>query len=114
MGDNYYRLYQVDFDGEFEYFGPIYQYYESNKAEAKLCIYPNPNCEGFLNMSLSQTVVYGDVIEIFNYSGELVYTKWLEGEVNQLRINISELPKGLYFVRYTGESLLTTEKLIIQ
>ncbi len=113
-GDNYYRLLQMDYDGKFEYFGPVHQFYGKISFDAKLNIYPNPNNVGYVNINIGKQMLYGATIELYDYSGRLLKSMRIEESVEQKRFNISEYPKGIYFIRYISNTEQLTEKLIIQ
>jgi len=60
---------------------------------------------GFMNKNLS--------IELINPMGEVIYIN-NNINVNKLPINITEEPKGIYYVRIHNEKLLKVKKLIVQ
>lgn len=67
-------------------------------------IYPNPATTFFSVSSKFRQV------ELFNMNGEKV----LEKNQTQNKINIEQLPKGIYFVRLQDNKNVVLEKLIIQ
>lgn len=113
-GPNYYRLKQIDFDGAYEYFGPIYQNFRNANAKGELKIYPNPNGQGNLNVSIGIPMEQGDVIEIYDYSGRLIKQIQLPESSIRYDIDVSNFTKGIYFVRFMNQNSQLTEKLIIQ
>jgi hypothetical protein len=114
MGDNYYRLHQVDFDDRDEYFGPIHQRYANEDINVQLRIYPNPNTDGQLTIKTNSNMMLGDVIEIYDVAGRLQKTITVSEEANSMQLNISDLKKGMYVVRYQNQEIQLTERLIIQ
>ncbi len=85
---------------------------ESENAfnESRLLIYPNPN-KGNFKIELSGYTDEIISIEVTNILGAVVYKKenTLSGSVN---INISEQPKGLYFVKTRVGDKVYTNKII--
>jgi hypothetical protein len=80
------------------------QYTSSNdllSEKIDLEIYPNPFNEEINISGLSASV---KEVEIFSLDGSLVGSFRTEG-ANSLTINVSYLPKGLYLVRISGESM---------
>jgi hypothetical protein len=114
MGDNYYRLHQVDFDGKDEYFGPIYQRYANEELNVQIRVYPNPNTDGQLTIKMNSNMMLGDVIEIYDVAGRLQKTITVSEEINTMQLNISDLKKGVYIIRYQNQEIQLTERLIIQ
>lgn len=79
IGISYYRLTQVDYDGNYETFGAIaLGFYETN-----LLIYPNP-AQNIINLP--------DCAKIFDQQGRMVFL----GKPGEN--DVSKLPKGLYHV----------------
>ncbi|MCK5776659.1 MAG: T9SS type A sorting domain-containing protein [Bacteroidales bacterium] len=113
-GANYYRLLQVDFDGKFEYFGPIYQDFVFNTKTETLRIFPNPNTDGQLNISIDEPMQKGDIIEVYDNMGRRLITLNVTADVNKVKLNVSELKQGVYIVRYQSRDSQLTERLIIQ
>ncbi len=87
VGDNYYRLKQIDEDGHFEY-SEIKHLVFSEKKNFE--IFPNPASE-FLQIDYASEI---SQIQIFDALGNRV----LNIEEEQKRIDISLLPEGIYFI----------------
>lgn len=89
-GINYYRIEQTDYDGRNTFSKTITVNY-INKVNT-LNIYPNP-ADNFIQLSFAQQVNTFEV-EILNTLGEtLLKTK------NQIRIDVSSLQAGVYFLK---------------
>lgn len=81
-------------------------------AENNIEIFPNPSNGNFsvahqTNNNKLQTV------EVYNVIGELI---WSETNKNRstFNINISQSPKGIYFVKFNDGEKTTTEKIVVQ
>ena len=73
---------------------------ETTKFGNNFSISPNPSSD-FITITLKPSE--GSAIQIYNTLGELVMSAEARHAV-PLRINISNLPKGMYFVRIGGET----------
>jgi hypothetical protein len=75
-------------------------------------IYPNPASD-FIELDLSVKSLAGADISIFNAIGKVVKTVGSGGE-SKIRINTSDLEKGMYFVVVkSGDGMKSTSKLVI-
>lgn len=85
----YYRLKQIDYDGQFEYSNVVVITYSDNNTVSK--IYPNPADEVLYLHNLT------GMVNIYNLMGQLVLT---DDNSDILRnIDISSLVPGIYYVR---------------
>jgi hypothetical protein len=81
---------------------------KTNSDQIGIIIYPNPTNGKF-------TVLTGKTnsVEVFNVLGEKIFNAIINGGTAD--INLSDIPKGIYFVRLTyNEGRYQTEKIIIQ
>ncbi|MBI4930950.1 MAG: T9SS type A sorting domain-containing protein [Bacteroidetes bacterium] len=81
-----------------------------------MIIYPNPN-NGSFTIKLTdegelQNINY--TIEIYNTLGEKVTQSVIPSGVRNLTIDLSERPKGIYFIKATSRENVFTEKVIVQ
>jgi Secretion system C-terminal sorting domain len=110
---NYYRLKQVDLDGKYT-FTPAraLNFTELNAATVKY--YPNPN-QGKLIVELSENwQKEAKIINIFNELGIVVgHQKLAENSNNHVDINMTGLPKGVYFIQIISKSLSSSQKIIL-
>lgn len=114
IGSNYYRLLQVDFDGKYEYFGPIHQSFTTNSEIESINIYPNPNTNGILSITIGGSAIKSvGNIEIYDYSARLIMFQKMEYNDNPT-IDISQLSKGVYLLQYISNQQIISKKLIIQ
>ncbi|RYM35983.1 T9SS type A sorting domain-containing protein [Brumimicrobium glaciale] len=98
----YYRLKQVDFDGEEEIYGPISVLCDGDKSNMK--IYPNPN-NGTFTIEVSSGESYSDVqLLLTDITGKIVTSKKVDisNGTTQVLMNDLDLRKGSYLVWLKG------------
>ncbi len=91
-GINYYRLKQIDFDGRFEY-STIVQV--DLHLENEMELFPNPT-SNTLQIKSGET----GYVKIFGSAGKLVLEESYSGQF----IDISGLPKGVYFLEFQSKN----------
>ena len=119
VGLVYYRLTQVDFDGQKETF-PLTVAKQSQFIREQINLFPNPSSKGnkvFIELKNVPLGVYQ--VELMDAKGVPYYKSMMQIDesVLQSKINLFEtnsFPKGAYLLRITGQSRMITEKLIIQ
>ncbi len=106
-GTSYYRLKQTDYNGEFEYFSMVsatfihedYIHISPMPASTEL----NVNLDGELGqVSLQLVSVTGTVV------------KTIPKMTNEIKMDISGLPKGMYFLTISGENSRIVKQIILQ
>ena len=108
-GLNYYRLRQLDFDGNFEY--SEIQTLAFTNAETPVLIYPNPVHAGYL--MVNSGITNADmIVRIFDATGRLHAQR--TDRCGELRLNTSELAAGIYFVEVLANGTLTRERVVIE
>ncbi len=101
----YYRLKQVDFNGDYSYSDVIV----IKNANSGFNIYPNPSNDGFINIDQLKG---NEQITITNLHGKIVEQFQNNAAVSK-RINLSNLSKGMYYVVVRSGDEVLTEKLIL-
>ncbi len=103
----YYRLKQIDFDGRFDYSDIVSI---KNYGLSKLEVFPNPS-QGVINIQTDADI---EKIEILDISGTVLLVENVRSSSNTM--DISFLPKGIYFVKMTDRrnQQLLIEKITIQ
>jgi len=83
-----------------------------NIDDLKLCIFPNPSSEYFF---IKNKIDYKE-IRIVNQLGSELIRKEILPNSNLLKVNTSELPKGLYIIHISDmdNNVIASKKIIIQ
>ncbi len=103
----YYRLKQVDIDGNFEYSNTIT--IAGNKLNEQISIYPNPANGVFY---LQKNNFDKDIsISIYDCMGKKVFEKMIVDPNSVEEIN---LPNGMYFVNMISGEEIHSEKILVQ
>ncbi|MCB0521856.1 MAG: T9SS type A sorting domain-containing protein, partial [Saprospiraceae bacterium] len=109
-GTNYYRLRQVDFDGNFEYSN--IRSVEFEGLQGQINVYPNPAS------SVSNIQLPGDfeqaAIQVFDLGGRVVFGLEVEGGSQTIPIDVSAWQSGMYLVRVQVDGRISTHKLQVQ
>ena len=103
QGINYYRLKEMDMDGDFKYSNTISVHFERGDIN----IYPNPT-HGTINIKSKDILI--DKVLIYNQLGQIVFTS---NSSNNL-LDISILPKGMYTVMVQSKSNLFKQIIILE
>lgn len=103
LGDNYYRLKQVDFDGSYEYSPIVIIHFDDAMASSPLGgfkFYPNPTT-GHITIELPVLWTITTNITIFDATGKLVFQT--STNAHQLNLDIADLTGGTYILRATND-----------
>ncbi|MGK0389873.1 MAG: hypothetical protein ACI94Y_002618 [Maribacter sp.] len=97
VGNNYYRLTQVDIDRKATQLGTRIVAYFSG-LDIKLA--PNP-AKSYVNLKFFSKSDKATVIQIYNVQGKLLqgYEKTVDKGTSQMRIDIASLQTGMYIIR---------------
>lgn len=110
-GISYYRLKQTDYNGEFSY-SEIKT--ASCIRDGDFSVYPNP-FEDKLSIQLSEGFNYPINIEIIDFLGRKVYSKYIEDDSKSLDLDLKEEHLvGAYFIQIYNETQRKTQKIIRQ
>ena len=107
-GINYYRLLQVDVEGDFTYSDIVNVMYESSGFS----VFPVPaKDEITLQLESSQTTID---ISISNIVGEVIHRQevHLSKGVNQFTFDISDYTNGVYFLTINNGDKKGTQRLV--
>lgn len=106
-GDNFYRIKQVDYDGNFEIFDIVVVTVKGDKDIFN--IYPS-QVFNEINFETPSRVDKETEINIYNTSGLLMQRGTLVPGEYKLSFDVSNLPAGVYFVRFVNEDFEYTAK----
>ncbi|HFC01213.1 MAG TPA: T9SS type A sorting domain-containing protein [Phaeodactylibacter sp.] len=104
-GTSYYRLKQIDFDGNFAYSNIASVYF----IDPDFAIFPNPT-RGELKLLFS-TEMKGTIL-VSDLLGKIVFQKTLEG--NEAKLDLSHLPGGVYDVSIVTQGKRIQTKVVLQ
>jgi hypothetical protein len=81
---------------------------QDQQLNTNIKVSPNPAKD---NITISSPAITGDTqLSIFNVNGEKVIERQLT--YNETQINISALPRGVYFVRLQNETMVEVGKMV--
>jgi len=105
---NYYRLKQVDYNGNYSYSKVNSVIF--NDLKNKIHIYPNPTND-FLTIDINNSNKFNTIL-IIDVKGKIVSQSNLLHSVTD--INLSEIPNGTYFIQLLGDNSIETFKILKQ
>jgi len=106
---SYYRLRQVDFDGNFEVFEPVSVSCE--EEEDRISIHPNPNTGKFFLEIYSEKDKGMQDVNLIDNTGRLVKTRKIDINNGTTVVNFTiDLPSGVYLLSVSGMN----QKFIIE
>lgn len=108
QGQLYYRLSQVDFDGNREYADKVVAVLYTGSEIENLTIVPNPT-EGLFKVSASGSMA-GGRIELLSQSGQVV--RIVNVDSFDATIDISDLPSGIYILRFVTDAKVLQQKVV--
>jgi hypothetical protein len=106
---NYYRLRQVDYDGQYS-LSPV-RAVEFLGKDNGLFLYPLP-AGNRLNVSFNRPAEGKSRLLLFNAAGQLLETISVEDGAFQMELNLDAFPTGMYLLRWESERQVETVKLV--
>lgn len=112
-GLNYYRLKQVDYDGAFEYFGPIAVDFKGGDQDRPIKIYPTVVTD---QLSVEwDTEATGDLsLTILDMNGRVMQERMLEEKSRTTQVPVGALPRGAYLLRWSQGNRVSYERFMKQ
>lgn len=119
---NYYRLKQVDYNGDFEYHKPISVNYGddyTNLSSDDINVYPNPYYSGQLILDLSKLEAYTSIkLSVVGINGKTIYIARDEVPADKIiyiiPVVVDNLKEGIYFVSVQTVNNVFTKKVIVK
>lgn len=110
----YYRLKQIDYDGQFEYSEIITATLEAETSQVSN-FYPNPT-NGVVKLDYTAEVSKELTVTVYNVTGQALKTttRTITAGINNLGFDFSDLPKGNYFVKLQAGEAIEYQKLVIE
>ncbi len=113
IGTYYYRLKQIDYDGQFEY--SSIRVVELKKVP-RIKITPNPIINyGLIQFELEKTI---DItFNLFDLSGRQILSQSyypVKSGQQEIQFPVDDLSNGIYFLQIQSDDFTTSEKIIIQ
>lgn len=110
VGDNYYRLKQIDFDGQFEFSNIVS--IKGEMLDIAIQVFPNPS-SGALAISVANPNNSKMLATLFNSRGEIVWRSQLIEETSLWRKDFNLKDVGMYFISVQIGKEVYAEKLLV-
>jgi hypothetical protein len=111
QGLSYYRLKQTDFDGTFNYSKIVA--IDFLNEEFGLRIYPNPTSDLITIDFLEQVLPPATRVFLSNVYGQQLELNQIISK-NQIKVDLSQLPSGIYFVGISLGEKIIERKIVLQ
>lgn len=109
-GMNYYRIRQVDKNGDFTYSKALHLLYHPDKKE--LLVAPNPATDQVYVISSTGRNI--SKAELYDLSGKQVFVKQLNPGQQVYSLDISTIQKGVYILKLYEDTGVTTQRILKQ
>ena len=111
IGQSYYRIRQVDFDGTINY-SELKAVVWKNK-DLNIRVYPTYTA-GQITVEMLQAIAPDAELQIFTATGQIVNDLNLSTENSSQNIDLSDLSPGMYFLKFQLDNRLQTIKIFKQ
>lgn len=116
-GTSYYRLKQVDYDGNFTYSDPVSVYFEPEiRKDFEFWVYPNPTKSHRFTIANTGKIPLGEPVNLslITLSGKTVYTQIFDPSNTTVHIQIpSTISRGIYLVTLHTKQFIKSYKVVI-
>jgi hypothetical protein len=82
-------------------------------TELNINVYPNPT-DGIVNVEFQQSFSDQAVIKVINSNGKVIYTARLDSIEKKKIIDLSDEPKGVYYLIITNSIINSFQKIILK
>lgn len=118
VGVSYYRLKQVDYNGDFKYSDPVAVYFDDGETEREtsFLLYPNPNSGQTVHIeALQPTDGETFAVTLYDMTGKSLLSSELDRTTNRTSLTLpSHLTAGVYIMKFSSRSTSQSHKLIIR
>ena len=113
LGNNYYRLKQIDIDGNATY-SPVQDVDFNNLGTNIIKIFPNP-ARGQISVTLSTGLSCQElIVKVMNSVGQIQSSQSFSNVNDKVSLDIGSLSKGVYYITARADGkLLQPQKLIV-
>ncbi|MEM6343075.1 MAG: T9SS type A sorting domain-containing protein [Bacteroidota bacterium] len=109
LGILYYRIKQVDVNGQFQYSNVVAL--ASQNTQADLSVYPNP-AKHKIQIQIEGQITVGDRLKVYNQEGRIVHSEVISNTKLRLySLDIEDWTAGFYLIQLTGEHSSIAKKL---
>ncbi len=114
-GRNYYRIKQLDYNGTFEIYGPVYVDFVGVSEFALMQNYPNPfNPSTQINFAVSEkSFVTLKVYDILGKEISTLVNDELDAGYHKATFNAENLASGIYIYTITAGDFISTKKMML-
>lgn len=78
-------------------------------------VYPNPSLNKLVNIYLNKTMDVGSILRLIDLQGREVKKELInESGINSIRMNLNEIPSGIYIIQLENKGNTQTKKLILK
>jgi len=117
----FYRLRQIDYDGTYKFSDTIQVYFNPVSVETekslsqKFVILRNDYSSRELEIHFNDKAIFSPIeIEFYSILGEKIFHRTIEKLTNQLKINYSSFPSGVYILSIKSpKKILSSTKFIV-
>ncbi|MCZ4409164.1 T9SS type A sorting domain-containing protein, partial [Cryomorphaceae bacterium 1068] len=114
-GLSYYRLKQVDYDGQFSYSEPVAIFNNQVENSEDVFMYPNPSSLGSVFLRIPEGLNgFRTELRLFDLSGKLLQTELYDANSDVYEMKYGDLIPGIYLIQINSEMLNDTKKLVVK
>lgn len=110
-GWHYYRLKQVDIDGQYTYSDVVQA--RLNSADVDFEVRPNPS-SGWISIELASDLERPQQLQIYDVQGSHLLSQEIPSNVARSHLDLSHLPSGTYFLKCIMGKDVVTKKVLLE
>jgi hypothetical protein len=113
-GTTYYRLKQTDYNGKYDYFGPVSINCNNIPEEQNIAFFPNPFTSELM-VDIHNISFTNAFIKIYDMVGKKVYELPLTGtdtNTQKLSLDLQNLKAGIYSIEFSSDSFSKTSRIV--